>query len=65
MAGMSGEVNAMVGEGKIFDFHVDVQDSILIVRTCYKYVFGPFLFVKTPPNDFRTVSATENHFWPG
>ena len=50
--------------GTIFDFHVDVQDSILIVRTCYKYVFGSFWLVKTPPNDFRTVWETENHFWP-
>ena len=36
------KVNLMVGVGKIFDFQVDLQHSILVVRTCYKYVFGLF-----------------------
>ena len=37
-----GEVNLEVGRGKISNFQVDLQDSILVVRTRYKYVYGSF-----------------------
>ena len=41
-AGNGGGVNLEVGEGKILNFQVYLQDSILVIQTRCKYVFGLF-----------------------
>ena len=60
-----GGGNLAVGGGKILNFQVYLQDSILVVQTRCKYVFGLFWLEKTPPNNFRPLWASQKHFWPG